>query len=149
MTLQNYSLHIQGLPPIKLSYHLLPGGGNGWLQYTKYEAELNEEQQLYWQGLQPWTISQLRQLETADPLRVRVTRLEDLPFKSFWDKYMPYCNKDKAKAEKFWGSMSTREKKLALQHLPDFIADKLKSLEHFPYAIRYLRDKRYLDYVRA
>jgi hypothetical protein len=148
MDLQNYSIHIQGLPLIKLSYQLLPGGGNGWLQYIKFEQELTAEQQLEWQGLCPYTLQELRTLEQADPLRVRVSKLESLPFKAFWDLYKQYCNSSKAQAEKYWSTMPARERRLATQHLPDFVARKLKTQEYFPHAIRYLRNKLYHDFIK-
>jgi hypothetical protein len=117
--------------------------------YIKFEQPLTEEQQLQWQGLCPWTEHELRRLVEADPLRIRMERLEDMPFKVFWDAYRQYNNAGRAEAEKVWKSMSKKERKLAVQFLPDFVKRKIKSEEKFPYGVRYLRNKVYHDFLQV
>jgi predicted transcriptional regulator len=67
----------------------------------------------------------------------------DLTFKRFWDEYD--YKEDRKQAEDYWKKMPDNEKSKAIGAIKRYkFACKAKSREMI-YAIRYLRNKRYMD----
>lgn len=88
----------------------------------------------------PWTQDKLHVLgsNTAE-----ITEVTDLSFDRFWQLYN--YKKDRASAERYWAKMKDIEKGRALSHVKRYRNDCAMNNREMLYAVRYLRNRRYMD----
>jgi hypothetical protein len=73
----------------------------------------------------------------------KIEECTDLTFEHFWNEYGH--KKDKIMAEKYWRKMTDAEKAIAIAGIKRYRYDCKMHNREMVYAIRYLRNKRYMD----
>lgn len=109
---------------------------------VKYEnnAILNEKQWLFLSDNMPFLDDQMQKLAGTTG---KIEEITDLTFERFWKTYN--YKKDRASAERFWHKLSNVEKARAIQHAKRYRHDCIMQNRDMVYAVRYLKNKRYLD----
>jgi NDP-sugar pyrophosphorylase family protein len=107
----------------------------------KYEnqAILSTEQQVYLSMAFPLTQDVLPKIVNKGKL----LDCTDLSFERFWEEYG--YKKSKAEAERYWRKMPENEKLKAVSGIKRYMYDCKKHNRDVLYAVRYLRNMRYMD----
>jgi type IV secretory pathway TrbF-like protein len=121
-------------------YMLFAYDQQGCIIKFEQNALLTDEQYRYLTAHFPFDEADLQKIQGSTGKIVEST---DLSFERFWREYNH--KKDKASAERYWTKMSDIEKAKALAGVKRYRYDCIKHNRDMVYAIRYLKNRRYMD----
>jgi hypothetical protein len=108
---------------------------------VKFEnnATLNDTQLFYLSKNFPFAESDLAVVLDKG----KIQEVTDLTFERFWNEYG--LKKDRIQAEDYWRKMPENEKAKAISGIKRYRFDCKANNRQMIYAVRYLRNKRYMD----
>lgn len=119
---------------------------DGCLIFFEYNAEMTEQQQLWFYNNFPTTYSRLEQIIFKSKTVILKPIQLDLSFQNFWDTY-DYKIGHKSRAEKLWNAAKEVEKVMVFENLPAYnYYLNIKKIEKL-YPETFLYQRRYeIDY---